>query len=175
MAPRALSYASDGGAARICQRGRGGGQSDRAGEGVGREIFWNSCMKTTFSCTIDIIIRGSLCSGIVQFLTLCPPFILFVMNFFQGNIFLFLFFIFPFFFSFLFLLANQGGGGHGPLVHLSYSSNSGAARICHRGPKRGSEAIERGRVWEVGGGFPPSIIIRGSLCSGIDQFPTLFL
>ena len=61
------------------------------------------------------------------------------------------------------------------------------------GPKRGSEATERGEG--VGGGFPPShgreifqnlclktafsctldTFIRGSLCSGIDQFPTLVL
>ena len=38
----------------------------------------------------------------------------------------------------------MGGGGHGPLVHLSYSSNSGAAKICQRGQSEG-------RVWE--GGF----------------------
>ena len=30
------------------------------------------------------------------------------------------------------------------LVHLSYSSNSGEARICQRGPKQGSEVTERG-------------------------------
>ena len=48
-------------------------RSDRAGEGVGgggggggpsshgREIFENSCMKTAFSCTLNAIIRGSLC------------------------------------------------------------------------------------------------------------------
>ena len=32
---------------------------------------------------------------------------------------------------------------------LNYASDSGAARICHRGAKRGSEATERGRVWEI--------------------------
>ena len=37
-------------------------------------------------------------------------------------------------------------------MHLSYSSNSGAARICQRGPKQGSEVTERGEG--VGGGFP---------------------
>ena len=57
MAPCALSYASDGGAARICQRGP-------------REIFQNLCLKTAFSCTLDTFIRGSLCSGIDQFPTL---------------------------------------------------------------------------------------------------------
>ena len=40
------------------------------------------------------------------------------------------------------------------LVHLSYSSNSGEARICQRGPKQGSEVTERGEG--VGGGFSPS-------------------
>ena len=65
MALCALSYASDGGAARICQRGGGGKareQSDRAGEGVspshGREIFQNLSLKTAFSCTLDTFIRG---------------------------------------------------------------------------------------------------------------------
>ena len=65
MALCALSYASDGGAARICQRGaKAREQSDRAGggcgrpwEGVppshGREIFQNLCLKTAFSCTLD--------------------------------------------------------------------------------------------------------------------------
>ena len=51
-----LSYASESGAARICQRGGGGGVSpSHAGgfplPGVGR-FFENSCMKTTFSCTL---------------------------------------------------------------------------------------------------------------------------
>ena len=35
----------------------------------GREIFENLCMKTAFSCTLNTIIRGSLCSGIDQFPT----------------------------------------------------------------------------------------------------------
>ena len=39
-------------------------------------------------------------------------------------------------------------------MHLSYSSNSGAARICQRGPKQGSEVTERGEG--VGGGISPS-------------------
>ena len=73
MAPCALSYASDGGTARICQRGaKARERSDRAGGGCGspshgREIFQNLCLKTAFSCTLDTIIRGSLCSGIDQF------------------------------------------------------------------------------------------------------------
>ena len=53
-------------------------RSDRAGGGCGRgvspsncrEIFENSCMKTAFSCTLDTIMRGSLCTGIDQFPTL---------------------------------------------------------------------------------------------------------
>ena len=47
----------------------------------------------------------------------------------------------------------QSRGGAWVLVPLSYASDSGAARICQRGPKQGSEATERG---EVVGGFPPS-------------------
>ena len=35
---------------------------------------------------------------------------------------------------------------------LSYASDSGAARICQRGPKRGSEVTERGEG--LGGGSP---------------------
>ena len=42
-------------------------------------------------------------------------------------------------------------------MHLSYSSKSGAARICQRGPKQGSEVTERGEgVGGGGGGFSPS-------------------
>ena len=41
---------------------------------------------------------------------------------------------------------------------LSYASDGGAAMICQRGPKRGSEATERGEG--VGGGFPPSTVGR---------------
>ena len=78
-----LRYASDSGAARICVRegAEGRERSDRAGEGVrggfppsmhSREIFENWCMKTVFSCTLNAIIRGSLCTGIDWFLT--PPF-----------------------------------------------------------------------------------------------------
>ena len=56
-----------------------GGQSEGAkrpsGGGCGfpshgREIFQNLCLKTTFSCTLVTIIRGSLCSGIDQLPTL---------------------------------------------------------------------------------------------------------
>ena len=84
--------------------------------------------------------------------------------------------------------SNQGGGDMSPCA-LNYASDGGAARICQRGPKQGSEATERGEG--VGGGFPGRFfeilcmktafsctldtIIRGSLCTGIDQFPTLFL
>ena len=50
-----------------------GGQSEGAkrrsggrvweGGSHGREIFENSCMKTACSCTLNTIIRGSLCTG----------------------------------------------------------------------------------------------------------------
>ena len=62
MAPCALSYASEGGAARICQRGaKSEGAKRPSGgrvwEGVspshGREIFQNLCLKTAFSCILD--------------------------------------------------------------------------------------------------------------------------
>ena len=61
MALCALSYASDGGAARICQRGaKAREQSDRAGGGCGRGFppptvgrFIKMCLKTAFSCTLD--------------------------------------------------------------------------------------------------------------------------
>ena len=78
-------------------------------------------------------------------------------------------------------------GNHGPLVPLSYSSDSGAARICQRGAKRGSKETKRGEgvgggreiswkfVYENGTFLHINSIIRGSLCSGIDQFPTIFL
>ena len=76
---------------------------------------------------------------------------------------------------------------------LSYASDSGATRICHR------EAKARERSDQAGGGcgrgYPSShgreifanscmktafsrtltAFIRGSLCRGIDQFPPLFL
>ena len=57
------------------------------------------------------------------------------MNLFQGNIFLFPFFLLLFYSP---INGGGGGGGHGPLVHLSYSSNSGAAKICQRGQSEGS-------------------------------------
>ena len=38
-------------------------------------FFKNLCMKTTFSCTLNAIIRCSLCRGIYQFLT--PPFFIY--------------------------------------------------------------------------------------------------
>ena len=77
MGPCALiAMPVTGGAARICQWGaKARERSDRAGGGCGRgkgirEIFENSCMKTAFSCTLNTIIRGSLCSGIDKFPTL---------------------------------------------------------------------------------------------------------
>ena len=69
------------------------------------------------------------------------------------------------------LLFQPGGGG----------SDSGATRFCKRGPKRGSEATERGGIFFILFGYENDIsctlnaIIRCSLCTGIPQFPTLFL
>ena len=45
---------------------------------------------------------------------------------------------------------------------LSYASDGGAARICQRGPKRGSEATEPGEGVGGGGGFPPPTVGRFS-------------
>ena len=91
------------------------------------------------SCTLNGIIRGSLCSGIDQF----PTLVLFhsFLNEFVSE----KHFSFPFFSSFVLLADQWGGGGRGawPPVHLSYSSNSGAAKICLRRQSKG-----------VGGGFP---------------------
>ena len=39
---------------------------------------------------------------------------------------------------------SMGGGGGWALVPLIYANDSGAARICQRVAKRGSEATERG-------------------------------
>ena len=78
----------------------------------------------------------------------------------------------------------EGGGGHGPLVHLSYSSNSGAAKICQRGqsegwfppppPSHGREIFQN-VCMKLAFSCTLDTIIKGSLCTGIDQFPTLFL
>ena len=51
-----LSYASDSGAARICQKGaKARERSDQAGGGG---IFENSGMKMAFSCTLNAITWG---------------------------------------------------------------------------------------------------------------------
>ena len=78
----------------------------------------------------------------------------------------------------------EGSGGHGPLVHLSYST----VTVVQPRFVNGGKARERGEG--VGGGFPRKggfskfvyefsctldTIIRGSLCTGIDQFLSLFL
>ena len=104
-------------------------------------------MKMKFSCTLNAIIRGSLCSGIDQFPTL------FLLNLSQGKknlSFSFLsvdFFSFPpffplppppiFLFPIFFLLTDQWGGGggrHGPLVPppppLSYASANQFQNCC---------------------------------------------
>ena len=76
---------------------------------VGRK-FENSCMKTAFSCTLNTIIRGSLCTGtnsLLSFFHSFPnEFVLWEHFPFSLSFFLFFFF---------FLLADQQGG-HGPLV-----------------------------------------------------------
>ena len=83
-------------------------------------------MKTTFSCTLNAIIRGRLCE--VAYIRI------------------------PYFPLFYFIAIN--GVGAWAFMPLSYASDSGAARICQRGrgPKQGSEATERGDG--VGGEFP---------------------
>ena len=62
-----LSYASDSGEARICQRGAiAKEQSDQAGGGCGRgfpfprwgDFFFFSCMKIAFSCSLKAIMGG---------------------------------------------------------------------------------------------------------------------
>ena len=63
MGACALSYASDSGAARICQEGAKARERSERGEGAvppsdGREIFENLGMKTAFSCTLNAITRG---------------------------------------------------------------------------------------------------------------------
>ena len=114
----ALSYASDSGAAKICQQGaKARERSDRAGggelwEGVhSREIFENSGMKTTLSCTLNAIIRGKIIVKYSIHESPTPPLWI------------------------SFIPINGGGGGGGGCawgrVPLSYASNSGAARICH--------------------------------------------
>ena len=67
----------------------------------------------------------------------------------------------------------MGGGGHGPLVHLSYSSNSGAAKICQRGQSEGAKRQSEG---DVGGGNPlPPTVGRffPNLCMKLTFFCTL--
>ena len=88
------------------ERGQGvvGGMWEGESPSHGREIFQNLCLKTTFSCTLDTFIRGSLCSGIDQFPTLDLFSFFLLMNLFQGNIFLSPFFL-------LFYSPINGGGG----------------------------------------------------------------
>ena len=91
-------------------------------------------MKTAFSCTLNAIIRGSLCSGIDQFPTLflsfgichgnifCCFFLLSFFFFFPFSFsvfFLFPFFFFAFPFFFFFLLADQQGGHGHPVPPLA--------------------------------------------------------
>ena len=93
-----------------------GGEATERGEGV---IFQNFCLKTAFSGTLDrpTFIRGSLCSGIDLLIPYsCSFFILFLMNLFQGNIFLFPFFLLLFYSP---INGVGGGGGMAPLCILT--------------------------------------------------------
>ena len=94
---------------------------------VGR-FFWKFVYENEISCTLNAIIRGLVMwSDVYQSHTL------------------------PFFEKLFY--SNQGDGDMSPCA-LSYASEGGAARICPRGPKRGSEATERGGG--CGRGFSPS-------------------
>ena len=87
-----------------------------------------------------------------------------------------------------FLVLQSTRRGHGRLCPLPMPLTVVQPGFVNGGPKRGSEATERWRVWEVPRyreifeiscmktAFSCTLndIIRGSLCSGIDQFPTLF-
>ena len=59
----------------------------------------------------------------------------------------------PYSLFFKFLLLHQRGEGAWELVPLSYSSDSGAARICHGGGGGGGER-ERNDLAGGGGGVP---------------------
>ena len=76
MGPHALSYISDSGVARICERGGGGGQSEGAKRPSGRgpRVGRFFCVSKWPSLQLNVIIRGSLCSGVDQFPTLFPHF-----------------------------------------------------------------------------------------------------
>ena len=107
-----------------------GSEANERGEGVGggndREIKKKkkSCMKTKFSCTLNTIIRGSLCSGIDQFPTLFYfhsfpnefvagehfPFFLYY-YYYYSFYFLFFYYFNYYYYNFFFLLADQQGGG----------------------------------------------------------------
>ena len=134
MAPCALSYASDGGTARICQRGGGGAKrgSEATERGGGREIFQNLCLKTAFSCTLDTIIRGSLCSGIDQF-----PILLFFFHSFPNEFVSGKHFPFPFLSSFVLLADQWGGGGMVPLCILAIPVTVVQPRFVNGGSARG--------------------------------------
>ena len=114
----------------------------------GREIFQNLCLKTAFSCTLDTIIRGSLCSGIDQFPTLVLFCILFLMNLFQGKIFLFPFFLLLFYSP----INGGGGGGMAPLCILAIPVTVVQPRFVNGGSAR--ERSDRARGGCGRGVFP---------------------
>ena len=47
-----------------------GGKARERSDRARGDFFPNLCMKLAFFCTLDTIIRGSLCTGIDQFLSL---------------------------------------------------------------------------------------------------------
>ena len=131
-----------------------GSEAAERGEGVGgvspshgREICQNLCLKTAFSCTLDTIIRGSLCRGIDQFL------LLFFFHSFPNEFVPGKHFPFPFLSSFV-LLADQWGGGGGGIAPLCILAipvtmvqprfvNGGRARGgCGRGVSHGREIFQ---------------------------------
>ena len=68
-----------------------GGKARERSDRARGDCFPNLCMKLTFFCTLDTIIRGSLCTGIDQFLSL------FFRSFPNESFRAFFSFLFPFF------------------------------------------------------------------------------
>ena len=151
-----LSYSSNSGAARICQRGpKQGSEVTERGEGVGGVFplprgrsFLKICVWKRHFLHIE---RGLV--SYVKWHIPIPYSPLLLKNYFT-------------------LIK---GAGAWPLVPLAMPVTVVQPIFVNGGPKRGSEATERGEG--VGGAFSCTLdtIIRGSLCSGIDQFPTLVL
>ena len=131
MGPSALSYASDIGAAKICQQGpkRGSEATERREGGfppptVGRFLkirVWKQHFRA-LKCHylgVDYIMKYSEHQPL-------PP----LLNFFHGQ--------------------TMGAWG---LVPLSYDSDSGVARICQQGAKARERSDQAGELWEGGKGW----------------------